>query len=130
MADRTSDPRTGLNGAVAAVLNGERVNAPLSYDELADASGLNRQTLLRLLSPTNKVRRHIDLETLSILAAVFHRTPIDIVSEAEARLARGEGRPASEREEAEAAMRDALARRDATPEGESAPDAGRKSRKA
>src|SRR5689334_10206639 len=85
---RESDPRQGLNGAVAAILNGERTNAPLSYDELAEVSGINRQTLLRLLSPTNKERRHIDVDKLSVLAAVFNMTPAQVVTAAQERLGR------------------------------------------
>lgn len=84
---RESDPAQGLNAAVAAVLNGERVAAGMTFDQLADASGISKQQLLRLLSTT---KRHISLEVLDILAPIFVTTPGRIIASAEERMARSD----------------------------------------
>lgn len=85
MGKRESDPSKGLNAAVAAVLNGERVAAGMTFDQLADVSGISKQQLMRLLSTT---KRHIDVEVLALLAGIFHSTSAQIVSAAQERLER------------------------------------------
>lgn len=73
-------PVASLNSALAAILNGERVRAGLTFDSLAMASGISKRTLMRLLS-TNE--RDIDVRVLEILAAVFHTSASKLVSDAE-----------------------------------------------
>jgi transcriptional regulator with XRE-family HTH domain len=85
MTKRQSDPAQGLNAAVAAVLNGERVAAGMTFDELATVSGVSKQQLMRLLSTT---KRHIDVEVLELLAASFGTTSARVVAAAQERLAR------------------------------------------
>jgi transcriptional regulator with XRE-family HTH domain len=101
---RRSDPSLGLNAAVAAVLNGERVAAGMTFDQLADVSGISKQQLMRLLSTT---QRHIDVEVLGLLADIFQTTSAEIVVAAQRRM----DRPARETEEdlARRLAREALA---------------------
>jgi len=73
-------PVASLNSALAAILNGERVRAGLTFDSLATASGISKRTLMRLLS-TNE--RDIDVRVLEIMAGVFHTTASKLVLDAE-----------------------------------------------
>ena len=73
-------PVASLNSALAAILNGERVRAGLTFDSLATASGISKRTLMRLLS-TNE--RDIDVRVLEIMAGVFHTTSSKLVLDAE-----------------------------------------------
>jgi transcriptional regulator with XRE-family HTH domain len=106
MTKRQSDPAQGLNAAVAAVLNGERVAAGMTFDELATVSGVSKQQLMRLLSTT---KRHIDVEVLELLAASFGTTSARVVASAQERLAR-----TPEATRAREAMRAELLRREGT----------------
>lgn len=111
MTKRESDPAQGLNAAVAAELNGERVSAGMTFDQLADVSGISKQQLMRLLSTK---RRHIDVEVLALLAGVFHTSSAQIVAAAQERMTRPGWNTSTvltpaEEEEARAAMRAAMA---------------------
>lgn len=73
-------PRDGINAAVAATLNGERVAAGLTFDELAARTGISKRTLMRLLST---VERDIDVNVLAAIADVFGLTPAQTIARAE-----------------------------------------------
>lgn len=75
-----SPERSGLNAALAATLNGERVRAGLTFAELAKRSGISERTLMRLLST---VERDIDVRVLAILADIFHTSPSALLADAE-----------------------------------------------
>lgn len=79
---RESNPAQGLNAAVAAVLNGERVAAGMTFEQLADVSGISKQQLLRLLSTT---KRHITLE-----AEKFNTTTPQVIAAAQERMSRAD----------------------------------------
>ena len=80
MSPLDKDPSTGLNAAVAAVLNGERTRAKMTFDALATISGLSKRTVMRQLST---LERHIDVTDLAIYAAIFNMTPGEVVAEAQ-----------------------------------------------
>lgn len=82
------DPSKGLNAALAATLNGERVAAGMTFDVLADATGISKRTLLRQLSTTERALNVADVHTI---AAQFHLTVSEVFAMAEARMARVDG---------------------------------------
>lgn len=95
MSPLDKDPSTGLNSAVAAVLNGERTRAKMTFDALATASGLSKRTVMRQLST---LERHIDVTDLAIYAAIFNMTPGEVVAEAQQWMRRQErGNPVADR---------------------------------
>lgn len=73
-------PSKGPNAAVAAVLNGERTAAGLTYEELAARTGLSKRTLMRLLST---LERDIDVNVLAAIAEAFNLTPAQTMARAE-----------------------------------------------
>lgn len=79
------DPAKGLNAALAATLNGERVASGMTFDELARATGISKRTLLRQLST---MERHIDISHVAVIAAAFDLSVVDVLAAAEARLDR------------------------------------------
>ena len=80
------DPSKGLNAAVAATLNAERVAAGLTFEGLADLVGtISARTLMRQLST---VERHIDVADLADLARVFRLSSSDVIRMAEERMGR------------------------------------------
>lgn len=107
VSNREDDPAKGLNAAVAAVLNGERTAAGMTFDELAAVSDISKRTLMRLLSTKD---RHIELEVLEVLAGVFHTTPIQILQAANERRSRPLVDP-EEEAAARAAIRAELAKK-------------------
>lgn len=121
MTNRERDPAQGLNAAVAAVLNGERVSAGMTFDQLAKVSGISKGQLMRLLSTT---KRHIDLDVLEDLAHIFNAEPETILAAATERLSRTRPAGVDPDDEADARriMRDAMAESDPP-----APRAARKS---
>ena len=80
----TSDknPATGLNGALAAVLRGERAAKRLSLDQLAASSQVSRRTLIRLLN----AERTMGLEQAAAIAAALGLRLPDALERAEERL--------------------------------------------
>lgn len=85
MPNQPRDPSDGLNAALAATLNGERVASGMTFDELADASGIPKRTLLRKVSTTE---RHLNVEDVSRIAAAFNLTVVEVLARAEDRLRR------------------------------------------
>lgn len=80
----TSDrnPASGLNGALAAVLRGERAAQRLSLDQLAASSQVSRRTLIRLLN----AERTMGLEQAAAIAAALGLRLPDALERAEGRL--------------------------------------------
>ena len=68
MSTVEKDPGKGLNAALAATLNGERVASGMTFDELAAKTGISKRTLLRQLST---MERHIDIADAANIAAQF-----------------------------------------------------------
>lgn len=89
MSPQDKDPARGLNAAVAAVLRGEMSSANMTFDALADISGISKRTLLRKMGKT--IDRHLGIDDLATLAPIFKLTPTEVVELAEQRMAR-EGR--------------------------------------
>lgn len=85
MSTVEKDPREGLNAALAATLNGERVASGMTFDDLAAATGISKRTLLRQLSTTE---RHIDIADAASIASAFGLSVVDVLAAAEARLDR------------------------------------------
>lgn len=79
------DPAKGINAALAATLNGERVAAGMTFDQLAAATGISKRTLLRQLS---SMERHIGIADAATIAAQFDLTLAEALSMAEARMGR------------------------------------------
>lgn len=82
------DPTKGLNAAVAAVLNGERAAQGMTFDDLAQHSGLSKSTLLRLLGSNLEKRRDIDVAQLAAIAFALALDPTDVFADAVARMER------------------------------------------
>jgi transcriptional regulator with XRE-family HTH domain len=93
MRNYEHDPRKGLNAAVAATLNAERVAAGLTFEGLADLVGISKRTLMRQLSTESSERRHIDVADMADIAAVFRLTASDVLRMAEERMGRTEVPP-------------------------------------
>lgn len=89
MSPQDKDPSQGLNAAVAAVLRGEMSSANLTFDALANISGISKRTLLRKMGKT--IDRHLGIDDLATLAPIFKLTPAEVVEAAQERMAR-EGR--------------------------------------
>lgn len=85
MPNQPRDPSDGLNAALAATLNGERVAAGMTFDELAAASGIPKRTLLRKVSTTE---RHLNVEDVAALAAAVGLSVVEVLARAEDRLER------------------------------------------
>lgn len=85
MTTTPKDRSGGLNGAVAAVLNGERAAAGITFDQLGKDVGLSKRTVLRLLSTTE---RDIDVEVLAAMAERFGMTPVEVIEAAQKRMER------------------------------------------
>lgn len=79
------DPAKGLNAALAATLNGERVASGMTFDQLAAATGISKRTLLRQLST---MERHIDIADAANIAAQFDLTLGQALAMAEERMTR------------------------------------------
>jgi transcriptional regulator with XRE-family HTH domain len=88
MAQIKTDPRKGLNGAVADELRAELSARRMTHEQLADQSGIPLATLRRYLRGT----RHINVDTLSTLATALGTTPAALVRDAARRLARAQQR--------------------------------------
>lgn len=85
MSNIEKDPSKGLNAALAATLNSERVVSGMTFDELAAATKISKRTLLRQLSTTE---RHIAIADAEAIAAQFGLSLAEAMTLAEARLAR------------------------------------------
>lgn len=79
------DPSKGLNAALAATLNGERVASGMTFDELAAATGISKRTLLRQLST---MERDMNIATVAAIATAVGLPLTDVLVAAERRLER------------------------------------------
>lgn len=93
MSTVEKDPAKGLNAAVAATLNGERVASGMTFDELASATGISKRTLLRYLSSKE---RDLTLPAIVSIASVFNLSLSEVMDAAEKRLERTERTPRGE----------------------------------
>ena len=75
--------RTGLNAAIAATLNGERVALGLTFDDLADKSGISARSLKRYLSSTD---RDIKVDVLARVAQAMDISVDEVIRRADQRL--------------------------------------------
>lgn len=73
-----------LDEAVAATLRAERAAADLSQRQVAEASGLSPQTVMRL----ERAERSPTVVQLVVLASVFGLSASELMRRAEQRLAR------------------------------------------
>lgn len=71
----TRSEETGFNAAVSAVLRAERAAHQLTYDQLAQDSGIVRVTLVRILN--NK--RSMTVTQLFQLSKAFKLAPQEII---------------------------------------------------
>ena len=85
MSTVEKDPGKGLNAALAATLNGERVASGMTFDELAAKTGISKRTLLRQLSTTE---RHIDISHVAVIARAFGLSVVEVLARAEERMER------------------------------------------
>lgn len=87
MSSVQTNPADGLNAALAATLNGERVASGMTFDELAEASQIPKRTLLRKLSTTE---RHLNIEEVRRIAEALGLTVVEVLLRAEERVARAQ----------------------------------------
>lgn len=66
--DNQKAPAMGLNAAIAATLNGERVAAGLTFDQLAERTGISARTLKRYLS---SMERNLTVTVLGDIAVAL-----------------------------------------------------------
>lgn len=85
MSTVEKDPAKGLNAALAATLKGELAASGMTFDQLAEATGISKRTLLRQLS---EMSRHIDIADAANIASQFDLTLPQALALAEARMAR------------------------------------------
>ena len=86
MSTVEKDPSKGLNAALAATLNGERVASGMTFDELAAATGISKRTLLRQLSTTE---RDLNIAHVATIAGAFGLSVVEVLAAAEERMERG-----------------------------------------
>lgn len=84
MTPLEKDHGAGLNGAVAAVLRGERAASGMTLEQVAAKAGIPVVTVQRLLA----AKRAIDVAAIEALADALGTTPPDVVAAAKDRLAR------------------------------------------
>lgn len=85
MSTVEKDPAKGLNAAMAATLNGERVASGMTFVELAAATGISKRQLIRLLSTTE---RDMNVDQIAAIAGAFGLSFVDVSLAAEKRLER------------------------------------------
>lgn len=85
MSPYESESSRGLNAAVAATLNGERVAAGMTFDQLAERTGMSKQTLMRLLSTR---KRHLTIAAVAAIAEAFGMSVPDVFAHATERMRR------------------------------------------
>jgi transcriptional regulator with XRE-family HTH domain len=86
-APREQGHNEGLNGAIAAVLRGERASANITIAELATRSGVPKVTIQRLLA----ARRPITMEALERMCNGLQISPVEVTLSAVHRM--GEADP-------------------------------------
>lgn len=102
MAPIERDPEKGLNGAVAAVLRGERaaMRARLTQDEVADLAEMPVVSLRRYLNG----KRPIDMATLDAICKAMGITAEYVMSRAHERVVVSRSPDTIDPEEAQAAL--------------------------
>lgn len=78
-------PKGGLNAAVAATLNGERVAQGYTFDQLADMTGISARSLKRYLSGAE---RDLTVATLGTIAAALDLPLTEVIHRADIWLGR------------------------------------------
>lgn len=85
MSKIEKNPAVGLNAAVAATLNAERVASGKTFKALAAETGISKESLIRYLSTTE---RHISIEAIRAIGQVLELTVADVMDMADQRLER------------------------------------------
>lgn len=85
MSTVEKDPAKGLNAALAATLKGELAASGMTFDKLAEETGISKRTLLRKLST---MERTLDIDEAAAIAAVFGLTLGKAMIAAEERMTR------------------------------------------
>lgn len=88
-----SSPRGDLNAAIAATLNGERAAAGLTFEQLADKTGISARSLKRYLSGTARDPRDLTVTSLGEITMALNISIGEVIRRAEQRLERGSGSP-------------------------------------
>lgn len=96
MAPLERDPSAGMNGAVAAVLRGERSATGLTLEELSGKTDIPVVSLQRYL----KGKRHLDVDVVWNIAVALEMEPDDVWRQAFTRLKREAGDPFAVQESA------------------------------
>lgn len=96
MAPLERDPSAGMNGAVAAVLRGERSATGLTLEELSGKTDIPVVSLQRYL----KGKRHLDVDVVWNIAVALEMEPDDVWRQASTRLKREAGDPFAVQESA------------------------------
>lgn len=89
MSTVEKDPAKGLNAALAATLKGELAASGMTFDKLAEVTGISKRTLLRKLST---MERSLDIDEAAAIAASFNLTLSQALEMASARMSRQERR--------------------------------------
>lgn len=84
MAAIERDPAAGMNGAVAAVLRGERAASGVTLDELSGKTGIPTVSLQRYL----KGKRHLDIDVAWGIAVALDLDPSTVFAQAQDRMKR------------------------------------------
>lgn len=84
MAPVEKDPQKGLNGAVAAVLRGERAALGMKIADLAEAADIPEVSVQRYLAG----KRPIDMAILHALSEALGVEPDEVTTSAKGRLTR------------------------------------------
>lgn len=113
-------PDRGLNAALSRVLRGEVRAAGFSYDSLAEATGLSKSTVNRLLkeNPT----RHLDVTVVYAICRTIGVDPTEVWERAVLRANQGGQTP---QEQATEIVRDARARARGKADAEDEPGSGK-----
>lgn len=80
-------PKGGLNAAIAATLNGERVAQGYTFDQLADTTGISARSLKRYLSGAE---RDLTVATLGTIATALELPIHEVIRRAELWLERND----------------------------------------
>lgn len=76
------DHNKGLNGAIAGELRAERGRQRITYDQLAESTGIGRRTLIRILNG----ERAINMSVLEAISEAFNLAPSAIIQAAQEQL--------------------------------------------
>lgn len=76
------DHNKGLNGAIAGELRAERSRQRITYDQLAERTGIGRRTLIRIING----ERAINMATLEAICEAFAVPPSAVIAAAQRHL--------------------------------------------